>query len=124
MTLNKFCPVAQGEYYNIKSLSESQPFFTIFLISFYIFSLPLHFCCISSTYCFFVIRTQHLPFCIHNFKSDVRGTWRVILVIEAFLSIGDLTPSETNLLLHKKNRTLGVVPLSCFLLFVCFYHCL
>ena len=33
MTLNKFCPVAQGEYYNIKSLSESQPFFTIFLIS-------------------------------------------------------------------------------------------
>ena len=27
MTLNKFCPVAQGEYYNIKSPDKSQPFF-------------------------------------------------------------------------------------------------
>jgi len=37
MTLNKFCPVAQGEYYNIKSPDKSQPFFTYFFISFYMF---------------------------------------------------------------------------------------
>ena len=30
MTLNKFCPVAQGEYYNIKSQTESQLFFPFF----------------------------------------------------------------------------------------------
>ena len=33
MTLNKFCPVAQGEYYNIKSPDKSQLFFTYFFIS-------------------------------------------------------------------------------------------
>ena len=37
MTLNKFCPVAQGEYYNIKSPDKSQLFFTYFFISFYMF---------------------------------------------------------------------------------------
>ena len=37
MTLNKFCPVAQGEYYNIKSPDKSQLFFTCFFISFYMF---------------------------------------------------------------------------------------
>ena len=37
MTLNKFCPVAQGEYYNIKSPSKSQPFFTCFFTFLYIF---------------------------------------------------------------------------------------
>ena len=36
MTLNKFCPVAQGEYYNNKSPAKSQLFFTYFFISFYI----------------------------------------------------------------------------------------
>ena len=34
MALNKFCPVAQGEYYNIKSPDKSQLFFTYFFISF------------------------------------------------------------------------------------------
>lgn len=37
MTLNKFCPVAQGEYYNNKSPDKSQLFFTYFFISFYMF---------------------------------------------------------------------------------------
>ncbi len=40
MALNKFCPVSQGEYYNIKSPSKSQPFFTCFR-----FSLHLLRCC-------------------------------------------------------------------------------
>ena len=31
MTLNKFCPVAQGEYYNNKSPRKSQHFFPVFL---------------------------------------------------------------------------------------------
>ena len=35
MTLNKFCPVAQGEYYNNKSLAKSQHFFTYFFIFLY-----------------------------------------------------------------------------------------
>ena len=47
MTLNKFCPVAQGEYYNNKSLRKSQHFFTYFFIYFYIVyisvTLLLHF---------------------------------------------------------------------------------
>ena len=30
MTLNKFCPVAQGEYYNNKSPRKSQHFFPVF----------------------------------------------------------------------------------------------
>ena len=30
MTLNKFCPVAQGEYYNNKSVPKSQLFFLFF----------------------------------------------------------------------------------------------
>ena len=67
MTLNKFCPVAQGVYYNNKSPWKSQPFFTIFLISFYIFFIIitplLHF---INILIFFAIRTQHLLFCIHN----------------------------------------------------------
>ena len=37
MTLNKFCTVAQGEYYNIKSPWKSQLFFKYFFISFCIF---------------------------------------------------------------------------------------
>ena len=32
MTLNKFCPVAQGEYYNNKSVPKSQLFFLFFSI--------------------------------------------------------------------------------------------
>ena len=32
MTLNKFCPVAQGEYYDNKSPWKSQLFFTCFFI--------------------------------------------------------------------------------------------
>ena len=39
MTLNKFCPVAQGEYYNIKSPDKSQLFFTYFFIFFCSFSV-------------------------------------------------------------------------------------
>ena len=35
MTLNKFCPVAQGEYYNNKSVPKSQLFFLFFLIFFF-----------------------------------------------------------------------------------------
>ncbi len=34
MTLNKFCPVAQGEYYNNKSVPKSQLFFLFFSIFF------------------------------------------------------------------------------------------
>ena len=30
MTLNKFCPVAQGDYYNIKFQAKSQLFFLFF----------------------------------------------------------------------------------------------
>ena len=30
MTVNKFCPVAQGEYYNIKFQAKSQLFFPFF----------------------------------------------------------------------------------------------
>ena len=37
MTLNKFCPVAQGEYYNIKSSDKKSTVFYIFFISFYMF---------------------------------------------------------------------------------------
>ena len=44
MTLNKFCPVAQGEYYNIKSSQKSQPLFPVF---FKVFS----FVCAISTFC-------------------------------------------------------------------------
>ena len=32
MTLNKFCPVAQGEYYNNKSVPKSQLFFLFFSV--------------------------------------------------------------------------------------------
>ena len=39
MTLNKFCPVAQGEYYNNKSPDKSQLFFTYFFIFFCSFSV-------------------------------------------------------------------------------------
>ena len=60
MTLNKFCPVAQGEYYNIKSPDKSQLFFTYFFI---IITPLLHF---INILIFFAIRTQHLLFCIHN----------------------------------------------------------
>ena len=35
MALNKFCPVAQGEYYNNKSLAKSQQFFPVFLRFFF-----------------------------------------------------------------------------------------
>ena len=35
MTLNKFCPVAQGEYYNNKSPRKSQHFFPVFLSFFF-----------------------------------------------------------------------------------------
>ena len=67
MTLNKFCPVAQGEYYNIKSPDKSQLFFTYFFISFYIFFIiitPL--LRFINILIFFAIRTQHSLFCIHN----------------------------------------------------------
>ena len=37
MALNKFCPVAQGEYYNNKAQPKSQPFFTCFFTFLYIF---------------------------------------------------------------------------------------
>ena len=60
MTLNKFCPVAQGEYYNNKSPWKSQPFFYIFFI---IITPLLHF---INILIFFATRTQHLLFCIHN----------------------------------------------------------
>ena len=139
MALNKFCPVAQGEYYNNKSLSKSQPFFTIFLFSSrssidalagiaIIESIPAAYapsgCAVTNHFHKPVAQDSTVFSKYDCFKSNVREAWRVILVSEAFLSIGDLTPSETNLLLHKKNRTLGLAPLSCFLLFVCFYHCL
>ena len=42
MTLNKFCPVAQGEYYNNKSLQKSQHFFPVFLKLFLLFAQLQH----------------------------------------------------------------------------------
>ena len=41
MTLNKFCPVAQGEYYNNKSPDKSQLFFTYFF-HFFLHVLQYH----------------------------------------------------------------------------------
>ena len=52
MTLNKFCPVAQGEYYNIKSPAKSQPFFPVFSSFFQFFAK------------FFLLRVQYLHFVI------------------------------------------------------------
>ena len=46
MTVNKFCPVAQGEYYNIKSQAKSQLFFSIF-------SKVFSFVCAISTFCYY-----------------------------------------------------------------------
>ena len=43
MTLNKFYPVAQGEYYNIKSPDKSQQFFPAFLKFFLLYVQYLHF---------------------------------------------------------------------------------
>ena len=48
MTLNKFCPVAQGEYYNIKSQTESQLFFPFFPKFFLLRVQYLHFVIINS----------------------------------------------------------------------------
>lgn len=43
MTLNKFCPVAQGEYYNNKSPRKSQHFFPVFSKFFLLYVQYLHF---------------------------------------------------------------------------------
>ena len=48
MTVNKFCPVAQGEYYNIKSQAKSQLFFPVFLKFFLLYMQYLHFVIINS----------------------------------------------------------------------------
>ena len=48
MTLNKFCPVAQGEYYNIKFPDKSQLFFTYFPKFFLLCVQYLHFVIINS----------------------------------------------------------------------------
>lgn len=48
MTLNKFCPVAQGEYYNNKSQAESQLFFPFFSKFFLLCVQYLHFVIINS----------------------------------------------------------------------------
>ena len=42
MTLNKSCPVAQGEYYNNKSLRKSQHFFPAFLKFFLLYTQLQH----------------------------------------------------------------------------------
>lgn len=44
MTVNKFCPVAQGDYYNIKFQAKSQLFFPFF-----------HFFLLCVQYLYFVI---------------------------------------------------------------------
>ena len=55
MTVNKFCPVAQGEYYNIKSQAKSQLFFPFFqsfffcVCNIYILLLSI---LINTKYCF------------------------------------------------------------------------
>ena len=47
MTVNKFCPVAQGEYYNIKFQAKSQLFFHFF--HFFLLCVQyLHFVIINS----------------------------------------------------------------------------
>ena len=43
MTVNKFCPVAQGEYYNNKSQAQSQLFFPFFSKFFLLCVQYLHF---------------------------------------------------------------------------------
>ena len=43
MTLNKFCPVAQGEYYNNKPQAKSQLFFPFFSKFFLLCVQYLHF---------------------------------------------------------------------------------
>lgn len=48
MTVNKFCPVAQGEYYNIKSQAKSQLFFSFFPKFFLLCVQYLHFVIINS----------------------------------------------------------------------------
>ena len=48
MTLNKFCPVSQGEYYDIKSPRKSQPLFPVFLKFFLLYMQHLHFVIINS----------------------------------------------------------------------------
>ena len=53
MALNKFCPVSQGEYYNIKSPSKSQPFFTCFFAFLTSFTVLLRMCFIFTTYSIF-----------------------------------------------------------------------
>ena len=49
MTLNKFCPVAQGEYYNNKSPRKSQHFFPVFS-KFFLLSFCLSYICPSSKF--------------------------------------------------------------------------
>ena len=51
MTLNKFCPVAQGEYYNIKSPDKSQLFFTFFSFLFTCFAISLQVQPKNAIYC-------------------------------------------------------------------------
>ena len=48
MTVNKFCPVAQGEYYNIKFQAKSQLFFSFFPKFFLLCVQYLYFVIINS----------------------------------------------------------------------------
>lgn len=56
MTLNKFCPVAQGEYYNIKSSDKSQLFFTFFSFLFTCFAISLQVQPKNAIYCILYIQ--------------------------------------------------------------------
>ena len=53
MALNKFCPVSQGEYYNIKPRPKVNHFLHVFFAFFYIFTVLLRMCFIFTTYSIF-----------------------------------------------------------------------
>ena len=67
MTLNKFCPVAQGEYYNNKSPRKSQHFFPVFFKVFFFLFVQLQHIAVHNCFAYNICNSVFKP-SLSNFK--------------------------------------------------------
>ena len=96
MTVNKFCPVAQGEYYNIKSQAKSQLFFSIFSKVFALCVQYLHFVIINSyKHKIFVFEMRFFLLSQNHFQVSGRFPDHLLIVHHPYKFIPNSTTPTT-----------------------------
>ena len=101
MTVNKFCPVAQGEYYNIKFQAKSQLFFPFF---------PFFFFCVCNIYILLLSILINTKCCFWMLRRRIVHPFLVQIVL------------RTAMPRYSKNSWVSVVSYSFFTVLTLYFY--